>query len=608
MLANSEQTYSDADAEYYAPCSIYTYERAWANRRLAQIRLNPEKWNWSFLSMNSNFNLEDILENRDLPWDWVSVCKNPNITADDVFNNMDIPWDWDIVCLMPSLREYHIIENPSLPWNYHLISSNQNICAEFLIDVVYVGTPAEETLEDEDEDAPDDGDEEEPTDDDDDDKNAYNYYLLCRSYGSSSDFCYYDEDTGRPVFSDNKCYYQDQNNRPIKYYNWEEFSRNPSLYIELVMNNTALPWCWEQVIANKSISLDDIINNLYDAYNKPTDLHYFWESISDKVRDIHYPLTHMTNARGKPYRWDWGTISYNSYKIPSLTVDVLVQHKDLPWNWDELSKNKNITADDILRTLHHNLPWNWETISRSKEFTLDQIHACHDLINWDALSKNSHITQEMIQSTPHLNWTALGRIRAMPTLQIMEVLMEMKQRAVDNPREPLENMAIRIRIDNEIQSREDINLELITANPTYPWRWYNLSNTLSLDEILSAPHLNWGWASISTRQELSIDFVLGNPQYPWNFTYISEHPSLTLEHIRDHPEVQWAYGKATSPFDMHHGGLSENEMVKARNAFIKTQIRIKQELMTLQSIQRQTAIHPDLINLISGYLCVTVQI
>jgi hypothetical protein len=120
------------------------YDRRWAQERLSLIRQNPELWDWTTLSMNPNFNLEDIKTNMDLPWNWTGVLQNPNITFDDVMNNPDLPWDWDELCLMPSLCEDHLCDHPSLPWNSKYISSNHNISVDFLIDNVYVGDDPED--------------------------------------------------------------------------------------------------------------------------------------------------------------------------------------------------------------------------------------------------------------------------------------------------------------------------------------------------------------------------------------------------------------------------------------------------------------------------------
>ena len=606
MLANTE-TYSDADANYTTAITA-KYERLWAKERIAHIRLQPELWNWKFLSMNSNFNLEDIKENLDLPWDWNYVPRNPNITADDVMNNLDLPWGWDEVCLMPSLSDHHIINNPNRPWNYKLVSSNVNISSDFILECVYIGDddeaesddgtdqPAGEELPQEMGDA--DEDNEDNEDDDDDSYYNYNNHTYNHTYNNHHDEDDDDYD-GRSITTAYDIHY-DKKNKHIRVCDWLRFSSNPSLTIDQVLNNLDLPWSWQNVVLNPSITLDDILQHLYDEYNQPTPFTQLWFTITQKVTDISYPLTHLTDYLGNPHQWKWDALSYESNNLPSITVDVLVQHKELEWDWDELSKNNNITTDDIIRTLSHNLPWNWKEISLTKEFTIDQIMVLNDLLDWKALSKNSHITLEMIQSTPQLNWSEFGLTRALPTPQLLETLIKMKKESTAN--EPLNNMALRLLLDNELQSRKDITIELIEANQHYSWRWYNLSITLPLEVILSAPHMRWGWASISHRNDISIDFVLNNPQYPWDYKYLSLNSSLSLDHLKAHPEIQWDYGSMEPNINFDMGGLSANEMEHALKAFIHKQIQLNHERLTLKSIQRQKPINEDLAKLIAGYL------
>jgi len=556
------------------------YDRRWAQERLSLIRQNPELWDWTTLSMNPNFNLEDIKTNMDLPWNWTGVLQNPNITFDDVMNNPDLPWDWDELCLMPSLCEDHLCDHPFLPWNSKYISSNHNISVDFLIDNVYVGDDPEDATG-EDEAADEDYDEEADDEDYDDLANDDG-----RHYGSTPryDIRY------------------DAKHKHIKVYDWDLLSSNPSLRIDHVMNHLALPWNWEKVISNKSISLDDILNNLYDENNKPTPFEDFWYNITERVEDIEYPLTHMTDAHGNTHNWDWRTLSYNSFKLPSITVDILVQHKDLDWDWTGLAQNPNITFDDIVRTLPHNLPWDWAEVSLYKDFTIDQLIEHQDKLNWRTLSINKNITPEIIQATLQLNWDDSGRIRTWSIAQLLEELIKMRQNT--EPRETMSNTFRRMTLDNELHARKELSIDVINNHPNYPWRWYSLSITMPLEDILNYPHLNWVWGYVSERSTITLDFILSNPQYPWNYENIAGNNRLTQQHINAHPEIIWEYGTGNLEYShmLRKDTLSENEMYEAKTAFIKEQIQKRQTLLTLNSIQRQRSLNEDLAKLIADYL------
>jgi YD repeat-containing protein len=553
-------------------------------------------------------------QNPDLPWDWKSASLNPNITVDDVLNNREIPWDWDYVSMMSSLREDQICDNPDIPWDSKLLSSNKNISAAFLIHNIYIDDdlPTEPIADDGANEANEDHEANEDQEANDHQEANEDQEANDDQEANEDHEDYEDYEDMDPHLDQMYDIQYDHTHRPIKVYDWLSLSTKSSLRIEHVMNNLNLPWKWEHVILNKSISLDDILNNLYDENNEPTPFTYLWYTITERVEDIEYPLTHLTDANGNAYEWKWDALSYKSSKLPSITVDVLVQHKDLEWGWDSLSENPNITMDDIIRTLPHNLPWDWKSLSLHKQFTIEQLVEFQDQIDWTSMSLNKHITPEMILTTPQLNWTENGIMRTLTTTQLLEELMEMRTFSTNQlqddlihnrrqPSETIDTLRRRHAYDNELHMRKDITAELLNAYPNYQWRWYSLSVTIPVEEIFSYPHLGWVWGYLSMRKDIGIDFILNNPQYPWTLHHISGNPKLTSNYINDHPEIKWECGNLDNPL-LNMEELSSNELVASKTAFIKTQIQKRHELLTLNSIQRQTRINADLANLIAEYL------
>ena len=63
--------------------------------------------------------------------------------------------------------------------------------------------------------------------------------------------------------------------------------------------------------------------------------------------------------------WNWEEISRN----PNITMKFINDNPDKPWEWYFISENPNITMKDILD--NPDKPWNWYCISR-KPFTKEK--------------------------------------------------------------------------------------------------------------------------------------------------------------------------------------------------------------------------------------------
>jgi hypothetical protein len=79
-------------------------------------------------------------------------------------------------------------------------------------------------------------------------------------------------------------------------------------------------------------------------------------------------------------------ISYNS----NITLQNILDHKELPWDYSRISSNLNITLQNILD--HPELPWNFSQLSSNPNITFQNV-VDHPEINWNynILSSNFNI-------------------------------------------------------------------------------------------------------------------------------------------------------------------------------------------------------------------------
>ncbi len=113
---------------------------------------------------------------------------------------------------------------------------------------------------------------------------------------------------------------------------WFYISRRVT-YNEFI-NNTNLPWDYEGLSYNKNISINYIKNNLH--VNTNVNLN---DNLNGNLNEI----------------WHWTYISRR------VTYEEFINNIELPWNYHDLSDNKNIPISYIKNNLDKN--WIWWRIS-----------------------------------------------------------------------------------------------------------------------------------------------------------------------------------------------------------------------------------------------------
>ena len=74
---------------------------------------------------------------------------------------------------------------------------------------------------------------------------------------------------------------------------------------------------------------------------------------------------------------------------------IIEKYPNKPWNWEFISRNKNITMEDIEK--YPDKPWFWKYgISKNRNITIDFIEKNIDKINFVWLSLNSFTYQNKL--------------------------------------------------------------------------------------------------------------------------------------------------------------------------------------------------------------------
>lgn len=141
-------------------------------------------------------------------------------------------------------------------------------------------------------------------------------------------------------------------------WSFKYLSRNKNFYKDII-NYPEYPWNFSSILYYNTNFNADILKQKNRWYNE----------IIDKSTEI---LTHKNIWFSDiielldVYKWDWKYISRN----PNITINDVVNNLEFDWNWETLSSyNNNITSEDVDK--YNNLQWVWEEICYKNDLTLD---------------------------------------------------------------------------------------------------------------------------------------------------------------------------------------------------------------------------------------------
>lgn len=163
-----------------------------------------------------------------------------------------------------------------------------------------------------------------------------------------------------------------------------KLSRNPKMVFSLVAENPNLSWDWDALSSNLSISLADILIH--------RDLSWNWTRVAGR-KDMTPDLVDFLDR-------------FRGIKLDRVAVSASCSPSQYPdWNWDyqALSRNKNLRIDFVLS--HRSQPWNWGLVSSNRGISLQDILANPTLPwDWNAVCTNSRIHVQEVLDNPTLPW------------------------------------------------------------------------------------------------------------------------------------------------------------------------------------------------------------
>jgi len=223
--------------------------------------------------------------------------------------------------------------------------------------------------------------------------------------------------------------------------------------------------------------------------------------------------------------------------------NLYMENSNVPWNYDELSRNPNLTL--YMLTCEPLKPWNWGLISLHPNITTDFIisNPAHRW-DWNAISSRDFTITDIIRihlEIPNnkLNWTILVN---------------------------------------------QVDLLTIHENPTLPWDYSEMTQKCTAAEIMENPDMQWDWSIVSLKN-VSLDMIFDLPDKNWDYTKLSANPNLTSNFVRYNYDKPWDWSVISRV--NHSNGSSASKVDLAMDVLQRLLLPVWRLKITLMRLQKE---------------------
>lgn len=205
---------------------------------------------------------------------------------------------------------------------------------------------------------------------------------------------------------------------------------------------------------------------------------------------------------------------------------------DKGWSYYFLSKNINVTLDDIISNPH--VPWCSDGISSNPNIIPSNIYNYPQLpsnLYWDPNGFNTNPNLKFNDILPYLNGNYKLKIGFWYFLTCNKGIKVNNVLDTDYPW-----------YYPSLSSNPNTTLYDIKNNPHIAWNYNNLSDhpNVPFEEILANPQLDWSWSRISSDRRTTFQRVKQNPDKQWSPYWLSSNKSITLDDVLTNPDFPWS--------------------------------------------------------------------
>jgi hypothetical protein len=206
-----------------------------------------------------------------------------------------------------------------------------------------------------------------------------------------------------------------------------------------------------------------------------------------------------------------------------ITMKIVLENPDKPWDYDCLSMCPGITWDDIV--MNPDKPWNYKFISQNPNITWSHVRTrLNAPWNFGMISMKEDITMKIVLENPGKNWSYMA-LSENPGITWDDI--------VANPDKPW--------CYSYISRNPNVTMDIVAANPDKPWSYCFLSQNpnITWQFVMSCPDKRWDYFMLSKNPNITWQIVCDNPDKPWHYFTLSLNPNITTEIVNGDPDKPW---------------------------------------------------------------------
>ena len=254
---------------------------------------------------------------------------------------------------------------------------------------------------------------------------------------------------------------------------------------DTILKNSDLPWWWDELESQRSISNTTLMSN------------------PDKTSNAHFleGYTNIKKLRENLDRdWNWKNLSLR------FDIKLIEQNLDLPWDFVNMSYRTDLNIDVIIKNKHLN--WSWFFLCYYNTIiTLDIVMENLDL-DWDISEITSCFLKDMsvLEKYPDFPWK----------LNLIVKRPEFGAKLIKKYPNYDWNWKI-------ITEADFFGIDFVLENPDFDYDWPSVcwSPGIFMKDIINNPQLNWDWNAVSCNPNLDYQFVIDNQNFPWDWDFVS---------------------------------------------------------------------------------------
>jgi len=270
---------------------------------------------------------------------------------------------------------------------------------------------------------------------------------------------------------------------------------------------------------------------------------------------------------------NWQSISKNANLLP----EHIEQHPELPWYWNFIASNPNLTFDFINHFISIG-KFSKKTIIEKLALNpvitpaiLEKLIEKYPSIKWEYsyFSKNTSFTEDWIRSHLDYNWDWEQLATRLHysfffSKNVVKILVDNYKLLSDdicdedidddwlfqsfslNPTVTSEfiekNMHKKWNWDNVLMYTS-ISPECIEKIDKYDkWKLYSFNPKINPLFVINNINYNWKWWYLSKKPEM-YEWIKKFPDYPWEWDYVSSNPLVTYDFLMTHLNKRWNWKK-----------------------------------------------------------------